>query len=92
MNGENKIMTNNLIVNDLISYLKQGNPLFDDIEKIPLDESLVELGFLDSFGIVEIVMFVEEKYNIQISDDEISKENFGSINKMAAHINKKIKN
>ncbi len=70
------------IVKDLLAYLKNGNPEIKNLPKIPMDESLVELGLMDSFGVVDIVLYIETKYQIQIHDDEITKEKFGSINKM----------
>ena len=70
------------IVKDLLAYLKNGNPEIKNLPKIPMDESLVELGLMDSFGVVDIVLYIETKYQIKIHDDEITKEKFGSINKM----------
>ena len=68
---------------EIIDYLKNGNPMIQDLKEIPLDQSLVELGYMDSFGVVDIVMFLEGQYSVTIDDDEITKEKFGSINKMA---------
>ena len=48
-----------------------------------MNSSLYEAGILDSLGIIELVTFLEEKYNIKIQNDEITIEKFGSINKMA---------
>ena len=49
-------MEYNVIREYIVEYLKQGNPLIAELEDIPLDESLVELGYMDSFGIVDIVV------------------------------------
>ena len=68
----------------IVEYLKQGNPLYSELEQIPLDESLVELGLMDSFGVIDIVSFLEKKFEIGIEDSEITKEKFGSIIKMSA--------
>ena len=48
-----------------------------------MNSSLYEAGILDSVGIIELVVFLQEKYGIQIENDEITIEKFGSINKMA---------
>ena len=37
----------------LITYLKKGNPSLSKIKEIPLDKSLVELGYMDSFGVID---------------------------------------
>ncbi|OUX36063.1 MAG: hypothetical protein CBE33_06685 [Candidatus Pelagibacter sp. TMED273] len=78
------------IVETIIDYLKKGNPIYNDTQKIPLDESLVELGYMDSFGVIDIVTFLEGNYSIKIKDEEITKERFGSINKMAKLVREKI--
>lgn len=81
-----------IIRNEIIQYLKTGNPLIAKLSEIPLDDSLVELGLMDSFGVVDIVTFLENKYSITIEDSEITKEKFGSINKMSALIVEKLQN
>ena len=55
-----------------------------------MDKSLVELGYLDSFGIIDTVSFIENKWKIKIEDDELTKEKFGSLNKMIDLINLKL--
>ena len=76
-------MNHQEIKKSIIEYLCKGNPLLAQLEKIPCDESLVELGYMDSFGVIDIVIFLEGTYKIKILDDEITKEKFGSINKMS---------
>ena len=76
-------MTRDEIRLEIEKYLRAGNPIFAEIDNVPLDESLVELGYMDSFGVIDIVTFLEGTYSIQIMDEEITKEKFGSINKMA---------
>ena len=77
------------ISDELLKYLKMGNPLIANLKKIPLNESLVELGYVDSFGIIDLVEFLEKSQKVKIHDDEITKEKFGSINKMVNMIYKK---
>jgi len=67
----------------IIAYLQMNHPSNMDTRAIPLDESLLELGIIDSYGVVELVDFLEQSWNITIADNEITKERMGSINKMA---------
>jgi acyl carrier protein len=53
---------------------------------LPRDESLVELGLIDSYAVVELVEFLEQNWNISILNEEITREKMGSLNKMAALI------
>ncbi len=78
------------IEDDLISYLKKGNPIIAKIKDIPKDESLVELGYIDSFGIIDLVTYFEKKWKIKIENEEITPECFGSINKILKLLEKKI--
>ncbi len=76
------------IISGILDFLKLGNPSIKK-KKIPLNKSLMELGYLDSFGIIELVTYLEKKYDIKIEDNEITLEIFGSIEKMADLVIKK---
>ena len=54
------------------------------------DESFLEAGVVDSLGVLELVTFVEEKFEIAVSDDEIVPDNFDSVNNLAAYIDARI--
>ena len=51
-----------------------------------LEESLVDQGVIDSFGLVEISAFMEHEFNMNVSEDDMNRENFGSVKKMVAFI------
>jgi len=53
------------------------------------DDPLIEKGIIDSMVMLEMIAFIEEKYGIQIEDEEIVPENFDSINKIVAYIREK---
>ena len=74
---------------DIIKFLKAGNPILSKLKKIPEDKSLVQLGYLDSFGLIELVEFLEKNFKIEINDNEVTPEIFGSINKMTKLVVKK---
>ena len=50
------------------------------------DESLIESGILDSFGVFRLVTFMEEEFEIQFADDEVSAENLRTIDTIASFI------
>ena len=50
----------------------------------------MRLGYLDSFGLIELIDFIEKNFKVEIKDEEITTENFGSINKMSLLIIKKL--
>jgi acyl carrier protein len=55
----------------------------------PDTASFLENGIVDSMNIMEIVMYVEEKFGIQAEDREIIPDNFDSISNLAAFIERK---
>ncbi len=56
---------------------------FDD------DDSFLQLGIIDSTGVLELVSFVEEEFEIDVKDEELIPDNFDSLNKLVAYINDK---
>ena len=58
-------------------------------EDLNSDDSFLEKGIIDSTGILELVMFVEETYNIEVEDDEVIPENFDSVNKLGIYVRRK---
>lgn len=64
-----------------------ANFLFGDAKKRPADEdSLIDLGIVDSTGILELIEFVEGTYGISISEKETYPENLGSIANLARFV------
>jgi len=53
------------------------------------DMSLLELGIVDSTGVLEVTAFLESEYGIEISDDEIVPANMDSIRAIAAFVETK---
>ncbi|OJX39527.1 MAG: hypothetical protein BGO78_13535 [Chloroflexi bacterium 44-23] len=43
------------------------------------DDDLLSEGIIDSLGILQLVSFIEEKFNIQVDDEDVVLENFQSI-------------
>ena len=74
---------NQTITKEILDYLYENFPLAIESKPLPMNSSLYEAGILDSVGIIELVSFLEEKYGIQIENNEITIEKFGSVNKMA---------
>ena len=58
----------------------------------PHDASFLENGVVDSMNVLELVMFVEENFHVQVEDNEIVPDNFDSIVKLAAYIRGKSNN
>ncbi|MCB9059514.1 MAG: acyl carrier protein [Calditrichae bacterium] len=57
------------------------------------DDSFLENGLIDSTGVLELVLFLEETFSIKVEDDDIIPENLDSLQNIEGYINnKKTKN
>lgn len=79
------------IANRIAAYVMESKaPPEYDIQTLPRDQSLIELGILDSFGVVELVEFLEETWSLTILDEDLTKERMGSIIKMSRMVAQKL--
>ena len=53
------------------------------------DVSLLEEGIMDSTGVLDLVMFIEETFGIQVEDEELIPENLDSVDRLVAFVEKK---
>jgi methoxymalonate biosynthesis acyl carrier protein len=51
--------------------------------EVPPDEPLIENGVLTSLQTVELVTFLEERFELFVEDEEFDEENFGSVEAIA---------
>lgn len=52
-------------------------------------DSFLENGIIDSTGVLELVLFLEENYGFKVADEEITPENLDSFNNLIKYINLK---
>jgi acyl carrier protein len=78
-------MSTDAYVQRILDYLR-GAVLLDPAAPIPLDESLMEAGILDSYGIVGLLTFIEGEFGMSIPDEDVTRDKLGSVRKMARFI------
>lgn len=66
------------------------NFLFGEGESLKDDTSFMEAGIIDSTGVLELIMFLEETYGIKIEDDELVPENFDNLQNVTRYLGKKL--
>jgi acyl carrier protein len=54
------------------------------------DDSFRDEGIIDSTGVLEAVVFIEDEFGFEVSDDELVPENFDSLNKLFSYVNGKV--
>ncbi|MCD6118783.1 hypothetical protein J7K50_02985 [bacterium] len=58
--------------------------LEDDDDDLDIDSPLISAGIVDSFSMVSLKAFLENKYEISIPDEKANPEAFDSVKKIAA--------
>lgn len=54
------------------------------------NDSLVENGIVDQTGILELVLFVEDTYNFQVPESDLTPENFDTISNIASYVHHRL--
>ncbi len=60
-----------------------------DPEELSDEVSLLDSGYVDSTGMMEVILFLEREYGIHIEDHETIPQNLESISRIAAFIARK---
>ena len=68
------------------------NFLFGNDDGLTEDASFLEEGIIDSTGVLELITFIEEEFQIKVDDDELIPENLDSINNLSAFLKTKLGN
>ncbi len=73
------------ITTDLIIYF---NSFYKD--DLTSDDNLFETGALDSTGVMDLIIFIQEKFGVTIEVEEVIEENFESIRAVEKMIEAKL--
>lgn len=77
------------VTNELERFLLSELAADRGMKAIAPDEDLLMQGIIDSLGIMRLSAFMEEKFGIQVADQDMVPENFQSINSLEAFIESK---
>lgn len=66
-----------------------ANFLFGDGTQLAREDSFLDRGIIDSTGILEIIMFLEEEFGIKVADSEMLPENLDSIANLVRFVDSK---
>ncbi len=64
-------------------YLPRGATLDDSA-------SLLDAGIIDSTGVLELIVFLEEVFGIQVQDQELLPENLDRVDAIVAYLARKL--
>ena len=60
-------------------YMRQDVQLLDD-------DPLLARGIIDSMGVMELIMFLEEEFGVGVADGDITEDNLGSLAAIARYV------
>jgi len=71
------------IIKTLKHFIKEELVPNFDTDELKENESLLERGVIDSMGIMKLLAFIEEKFQVKVSDEELLPENFETLSAIA---------
>jgi acyl carrier protein len=78
-------------LHDAIRNFILENYLFtNDATALGLDDSLLDSGAVDSTGMMEIILFIEERLGVAMREDEMVPDNLDSVSKIATFVKGKL--
>lgn len=78
------------IKDQIRQYIAQDLLFSDNGFKYDDDASFLEEGIVDSLGVMELVFFIEETFGLTTTDEELTPDNFDSVNKLANFIQRRL--
>ena len=69
------------LTTDIRNFITE-NFLYGQDDGFKNENSFLDRGLIDSTGVLELVSFIEEKYQINVEDEEITPDNFDSVNNL----------
>ena len=67
-------------------YILENLLFSDDDAALPNDVSLLERGIIDSTGVLELALFLEEQFGIEVKASELLPENFDTVGNMVRFV------
>lgn len=79
-------MTHSQILQRVRAYVDENFLYAQGSAAIADDASLLALGVIDSLGVIELLMFLEQEYGVLAADDEITETNLGTLRGIASFV------
>ena len=74
------------IVKDVRHYIAENLTFSDNPDELEADTSMLETDIIDSTSILELVSYLEERFNIEIEDSAMVPANLDSLNRIAKFV------
>jgi acyl carrier protein len=71
------------------SYILENFLFTSSSDAFANNDSFLERGIIDSTGVLELIYFVEEQFDIKVADKEMVPDNFDSVSNIARFVQSK---
>jgi acyl carrier protein len=82
-------MEREAIEKDVRGFITENFPLGGG-QELAGGDSLLEVGVIDSVGVLELIEHLEATYDLQIPDADVLPENLDSIDAIAAYVSRRL--
>lgn len=76
---------------ELIEFIKTDLARGKGVHHLSETDNLVEMEVMDSLAIMKLILFLEEKFDIKIEDEDMALDNFASIDSIYSLVERKRK-
>ena len=70
---------------DVVVFLEENIPPGVSVDRIDGETDLIGSGIIDSFGVVGFIEFLEERFGMVVSDDDIDPDNFRTVTRIVEY-------
>jgi len=74
------------IERDVRAFISENFILDGDIADLGGDASLTRHGVLDSMGVLELIMFLEQRFGLSVPDEDALPENLDSVDAIVRYV------
>ncbi|MGZ5573650.1 MAG: acyl carrier protein [Methylobacter sp.] len=80
----------NMTMKNIIRQYILENFLFtEDESALQYSDSFLDTGIIDSTGVLEIILFIEETFGIKVDDNEMLPSNLDSVDNLTEFVQRK---
>lgn len=72
------------------TYIADNFVMGSNAAKFADGDSFLDLHIIDSTGFLELITYLEEKFGLQVEDEEMTPENLDSLDSIEAYVTKKL--
>ncbi|MEW5901494.1 MAG: acyl carrier protein [Acidobacteriota bacterium] len=80
----------NSIKGELRKFITDRFLPFSQMASFEDADSFMEQGIIDSTGVLELLEFIEQKYQIKVEDEEVVPDNLDSLEKLTVYVGRKL--